>query len=142
MRGYDEELGLFKPAFNRRGVKKHPHWLIIIVDVDIISIASILLLIPKSDSTKCTDSIKYALNRPSVPSTFRNKQRNGNVPDSSVLNTMVLCLVKLRRFDEARADLDRVLASSYVPSNNACSLVVDELCNKDEYLEAYLYIFE
>ncbi|KAH0908829.1 hypothetical protein HID58_032150 [Brassica napus] len=41
---------------------------------------------------------------------------------------MVLCLVKLRRFDEARADLDRVLASSYVPSNNACSLVVDELC--------------
>ncbi|CAF2036947.1 unnamed protein product [Brassica rapa subsp. trilocularis] len=45
---------------------------------------------------------------------------------------MVLCLVKLRRFDEARADLDRVLASSYVPSNNACSLVVDELCNKDE----------
>ncbi|CDY16782.1 BnaA09g06000D [Brassica napus] len=28
---------------------------------------------------------------------------------------MVLCLVKLRRFDEARADLDRVLASSYVP---------------------------
>ena len=32
-----------------------------------------------------------------------------------------------------------MLASSYVPSNNACRLVVDELCNKDEYLEAYLY---
>lgn len=55
---------------------------------------------------------------------------------------MVFCLVKLRRFDEVRVDLDRVLVFSYVFSNNVCSLVVDEFCNKDEYFEVYFYIFE
>lgn len=59
-----------------------------------------------------------------------------------VLNVMVFCLVKLRRFDEVRVDLDRVLVFSYVFSNNVCSLVVDEFCNKDEYFEVYFYIFE
>ncbi|KAL0688602.1 hypothetical protein Bca4012_088279 [Brassica carinata] len=81
------------------------------------------------------------MGQPESAETFYNQRvlGNGVVPDSSVLDSMVLCLVKLRRFDEARACLDRVLASGYVPSTNACSLVVDELCNQGQYLEAYLY---
>ncbi|KAG2244846.1 hypothetical protein Bca52824_093318 [Brassica carinata] len=81
------------------------------------------------------------MGQPGSAETFYNQRvlGNGMVPDASVLNSMVLCLVKLRRFDEARACLDRVLASGYVPSNESCSLVVDELCNQGQYLEAYLY---
>ena len=81
------------------------------------------------------------MGQPESAETFYNQRvlGNGIVPDSSVLDSMVLCLVKLKRFDEARAGLDRVLASSYVPSDDASSLVVDELCNQGQYLEAYLY---
>ncbi|KAJ0251446.1 Pentatricopeptide repeat-containing protein [Hirschfeldia incana] len=81
------------------------------------------------------------MGQPESAEAFYNQRvlGNGIVPDSSVLNSMVLCLVKLRRFDEGRACLDRVLSSGYVPSNESCSLVVNELCNQGQYLEAYLY---
>ncbi|ESQ31692.1 hypothetical protein EUTSA_v10003595mg [Eutrema salsugineum] len=81
------------------------------------------------------------MGQPGLAETLYNQSviGNGIVPDSWVLNSMVLCLVKLRRFDEAKAHLDRILASGYVPSKNASSLVVDELCNQDQFLEAYLY---
>ncbi|CAH8318154.1 unnamed protein product [Eruca vesicaria subsp. sativa] len=82
------------------------------------------------------------MGQPGLAKTFYNQRVLGNgivADDASVLSSMVLCLVKLRRFEEARACLDRVLASGYVPSDDACSLVVDELCNQDQYLEAYLY---
>ncbi|CAA7035078.1 unnamed protein product [Microthlaspi erraticum] len=81
------------------------------------------------------------MGHPGLAETFYNQRviGNGIVPDPSVLDSMVLCLVKLRRFDEARAHLDRVLASCYIPSKKDCSLVVDELCNQDQFLEAFLY---
>ncbi|CAE6254776.1 unnamed protein product [Arabidopsis arenosa] len=71
--------------------------------------------------------------------TFYNQRviGNGIVPDSSVLDSMVFCLVKLRKFDEARAHLDRIIASGYAPSRDSSSLVVDELCNQDRFLEAF-----
>ncbi|CDY16778.1 BnaA09g06040D [Brassica napus] len=49
---------------------------------------------------------------------------------------MVLCLVKLRRFDEARADLDRVLASSYVPKCFCRLILYKSLCYSRLTMEA------
>ncbi|CAN8251896.1 unnamed protein product [Cochlearia groenlandica] len=81
------------------------------------------------------------MGQPCLAETFYNQRviGNGIVLDSSVLDSMVVCLVKLRRFDEAREYLDKIIASGYVPSRDASSLVVDELCNQDRFLEAYLY---
>ncbi|XP_019097417.1 PREDICTED: pentatricopeptide repeat-containing protein At5g62370-like [Camelina sativa] len=79
------------------------------------------------------------MGQPGLAETFYNERviGNGMVPDSSVLDSMVFCLVKLRRFDEARAHLDSSIASGYVPSRDASSLVIDELCNQDRFLEGF-----
>ncbi|XP_010485284.2 PREDICTED: pentatricopeptide repeat-containing protein At5g62370-like [Camelina sativa] len=79
------------------------------------------------------------MGQPGLAETFYNDRviGNGMVPDSSVLDSMVFCLVKLRRFDEARAHLDSCIASGYVPSRDASSLVIDELCNQDRFLEGF-----
>ncbi|VVB17690.1 unnamed protein product [Arabis nemorensis] len=81
------------------------------------------------------------MGQPGLAETLYNQRviGDGIVPDSSVLDSVVLCLVKLRKYDEARSHLDRCLASGYVPSRNSCSLVVDELCNQDRFLDAFLY---
>ncbi|KAJ6671761.1 hypothetical protein OIU85_015501 [Salix viminalis] len=64
----------------------------------------------------------------------------GIEPDSNIVNSMVICLAKLGKLDEAVKLFDRLIGSEdCVLSNAACTMILEGFYEQDKFLEAFNY---
>ncbi|KAF9676359.1 hypothetical protein SADUNF_Sadunf09G0130400 [Salix dunnii] len=64
----------------------------------------------------------------------------GIEPDSNIVNSMVICLAKLGKLDDAVKLFDRLIRSEdCVLSNAACSMILEGFYEQDKFLEAFDY---
>ena len=61
-------------------------------------------------------------------------------PDLSILNSMVICLCKLDKVEEAGAQFDRLLEMGGIPCKAACNAMIWGLYAQDRILEAFDYL--
>ncbi|KAG5229837.1 pentatricopeptide repeat-containing protein [Salix suchowensis] len=64
----------------------------------------------------------------------------GIEPDSTIVNSMVICLAKLGKLDDAVKLFDRLIGSEdCVLSNAACTMILEGFYEQDKFLEAFDY---
>ncbi|KAJ6340374.1 hypothetical protein OIU77_008185, partial [Salix suchowensis] len=64
----------------------------------------------------------------------------GIEPDSNIVNSMVICLAKLGKLDDAVKLFDRLIGSEdCVLSNAACTMILEGFYEQDKFLEAFDY---
>ncbi|KAJ6688006.1 PENTATRICOPEPTIDE REPEAT-CONTAINING PROTEIN 1 MITOCHONDRIAL, partial [Salix koriyanagi] len=64
----------------------------------------------------------------------------GIEPDSNIVNSMVICLAKLGKLDDAVKLFDRLIGSEdCVLSNAACTVILEGFYEQDKFLEAFDY---
>ena len=61
-------------------------------------------------------------------------------PDLSILNSVVICLCKLDKVEEAGDQFDRLLEMGGIPCKAACNAMIWGLCAQDRILEAFDYL--
>jgi pentatricopeptide repeat protein len=65
----------------------------------------------------------------------------GIEPDSNIVNSMIICLAKLGKLDDAVRLFDRLIGSDdCVLSNAACIMILEGFYEQDRFLEAFDYL--
>ncbi|XP_050217028.1 pentatricopeptide repeat-containing protein At5g62370 [Mercurialis annua] len=61
----------------------------------------------------------------------------GIEPDCNIINSMIICFVKLGKLEDAKFLFDKLIANGCVPCHAACNVILKEFCVKDLFLEAF-----